>query len=50
LEEDWTEIFSEGLSGLTHEFSIETSLVPGPAAFYHEASWATDFFAQFEGG
>ena len=49
-EEDWTEVFSTELSELGPEISVETSLVPGPAAFSDDASWAKDFLLGSEGG
>jgi hypothetical protein len=46
FEEQWSDFFIESLPDPGKEVFIETSLLPGPAAFSTEASWTKGFFIE----
>lgn len=48
IEEDWIGLFGQELSRVGFEIAIESVLLPGPAAFSHDALWIKGFFDNLE--
>lgn len=48
VEDAWIGVFETDIARLGGEIAIETALLPGPAAFSHEALWINGFFGNAE--